>query len=59
MKITKQTGLPTQSHLLENTENRLPLKVGNTLSRTSRNQKGSHCEERSDVAIQIISSKAF
>jgi len=29
------------------------------LSRTSRNQKGSHCEERSDVAIQIISSKAF
>jgi len=29
------------------------------LNRTSRNQKGSHCEERSDVAIQIISSKVF
>jgi len=29
------------------------------LSRTSRNHKGGHCEERSDVAIQQISSKAF
>jgi len=29
------------------------------LSRTSRNQKGGHCEERSDVAIQMISLKAF
>ena len=33
--------------------------ISRSLNRTSRSQKGSHCEERSDVAIQIISSKAF